>query len=72
MKEERTLNVIFGKGGSGSTTTRLTLPIKWVKELGIDIEHKEVVATLEDDKIIIKKKWIIPTLWVGRYTSNII
>lgn len=56
MKEERTLNVIFGKGGSGSTTTRLTLPIKWVKELGIDIEHKEVVATLEDDKIIIKKK----------------
>lgn len=56
MKDTRSLKIIFGKGGSGSTTTRLTLPIAYIKQLGITPEERDVIVELDEDKIIIKKK----------------
>lgn len=53
--EERPLKIIFGKSGSGSYTTRLTIPMNWVKEMGIDQDHREVIARFEDGKITIEK-----------------
>ena len=52
---KRILKVIFTKGGSGSVSPKLSLPIKWVRELGIDEENREVVLELDKDKIIISK-----------------
>ncbi|MDK2584237.1 AbrB/MazE/SpoVT family DNA-binding domain-containing protein [Romboutsia sedimentorum] len=56
MKEERNLKISFTKSGSGSESTRVSLPIKWIRELGITPDDREVEVTLEDDKIIISKK----------------
>lgn len=53
----RVLKVTFNKSGGTSSrngiTTRITLPTSWVKELGLTEENREVVAKLEDGKIII-------------------
>lgn len=58
--KERTLKVTFNKSGGTSSrngiTTRLTLPISWIKELGLTEENREVIAKLENNKIIIEKK----------------
>lgn len=53
FKKERTVN--FNKSGSGSYTPRLSLPINWVRELGITKEDNKVSLEFEGDKIIIKK-----------------
>ena len=56
MIESRELNIIFTKSGAGSTTTKLTLPISWINKLNITKEEREVIVTLEEDRIVIKKK----------------
>lgn len=53
--EQRELNISFHKSGNGYTTTRLSLPINWVKELGISKDERKVIVTLEDGKITIEK-----------------
>ncbi|WP_249167339.1 AbrB/MazE/SpoVT family DNA-binding domain-containing protein [Clostridium butyricum] len=57
---ERILKVTFNKSGGTSSrngvTTRLTLPTSWVKELGLTEKNREVIAKLEDGKIIIEPK----------------
>ncbi len=53
--EKRKLNVSFNKSGRGSLTTRVTLPIAWIKEMGIDQENREVEVTFENSEIRIKK-----------------
>lgn len=58
--KERTLKVSFNKSGGTSSrngiTTRITLPTSWIKELGITEENREVIAILDNNKIIIKPK----------------
>lgn len=58
--KERILKVTFNKSGGTSSrngiTTRLTLPTSWIKELGLTEENREVIAKLEDGKIIIEPK----------------
>jgi hypothetical protein len=56
--EERKLNIIFNKSGSGSTNTKLSLPITWIKQMGITENNREIVATYNEKKqeIIIKKQ----------------
>ncbi len=56
MKEARSLKISFTKSGSGSESTRISLPVTWIRELGIDKENRDVVVELDEDKIIIKKK----------------
>lgn len=53
--EKRTLKISFNKAGSGSITPKMTLPMTWIKEMGIDTENREVEVTFEDGKIIIQK-----------------
>lgn len=53
--ETRDLKVIFGKAGSGSTTTRLTLPKKWMNEMNITENERDVEVEFDGEKIIIKK-----------------
>lgn len=58
--KERILKVTFNKSGGTSSrngiTTRLTLPTSWVKDLGITEENREIIAKIENGKIIIKPK----------------
>ena len=42
-------------GGSGSVSPRLSLPIKWLREMGIDKEDRTVELTYSDGVITIKK-----------------
>ena len=53
--EERKANIQFAKTGSGSTTTRIILPVPWVKQLGLTQDDREVSIILLKDRIIIKK-----------------
>ena len=54
--EKRVANIIFSKNGNGFQTTKITLPVGWVKELGADQNNKEVIIILNDKKIEIMKR----------------
>lgn len=56
--EERNMKISFGKSGSGSISPRVSLPLSWLKRVGITPEDREVEIILDDDKeeIIIKKR----------------
>ena len=56
--EERKLNIIFNKSGSGSINTKVSLPVTWVKQMGITKDNREIIAEFNEEKqeIIIKKQ----------------
>lgn len=56
--EERTLKILFSKSGSGSTNTRISLPVKDLKDMGVSKENREVLYQYDEinKQIIIKKK----------------
>ena len=54
--ESRQLNVTFNKAGSGSITTRLTLPKKWFDTMEINQDERGVIATFDGEEITIKKE----------------
>lgn len=54
--EERSLNVSFGKAGNGGRVARITIPVKWLDEMKITPEQREISVKLKDNKIIIEKK----------------
>lgn len=57
--ENRKAKILFNKSGGtakgNAITNRVTLPVPWVKELGITKEDREVTLTLKDESIIIEK-----------------
>ena len=53
--ETRKLKMMFQKGGSGSTTTRISIPIDWVRKMKIDENEREVEVMFENGKITIQK-----------------
>lgn len=53
---ERKAKVLFNKTGNNSLTTRITLPVVWVRELGLTPDNREVKICLKDNKIIIEKE----------------
>jgi hypothetical protein len=55
MKEVRKANVMFNKNGQGFVTTRIALPVPFVKELGISEKNREVIIYLDYNKIVIEK-----------------
>ncbi|MFL8712815.1 AbrB/MazE/SpoVT family DNA-binding domain-containing protein [Clostridioides sp. GD02377] len=55
MKETRVLNVIFNKSGCGSMSTKLSLPITLIREIGVTENDRSVEVTLRGEEIIIKK-----------------
>ena len=57
---QRKVKVLFNKPGgtaskNASVMARITLPSEYIKELGITPDNKEVLITLENNKIIIEK-----------------
>ncbi|MHD0313959.1 AbrB/MazE/SpoVT family DNA-binding domain-containing protein [Fusobacterium ulcerans] len=57
--EKRDLNISFYKAGNGGTSNRITLPRKWINDMGISENDKRVeVFYDEETKIItiVKKK----------------
>lgn len=54
-EKQRKANMIFNKSGSGSITTKITIPIKWTRELGFTSENREAIIKLENNRIIIEK-----------------
>lgn len=53
--QERELNISFNKSGNGTYTPRISLPIAWIREMGIDQDNRKVNVTFEDGEIRIKK-----------------
>ena len=57
-KEIRRLKVLFNKAGGNASksaqTTRITLPVKWVKEMGITPDDREVKTSFDGKKISIE------------------
>lgn len=55
--EERKLNIIWSKSGTGSPTTKLSIPISWCYNMGLSQELREISAiyNYETKEIIIKK-----------------
>lgn len=47
---KRTLNVMFQKAGSGSISTRLSLPKDWINAMGITPDSRQVTATFDEEK----------------------
>ena len=54
--EKRKLNMQFAKGGSGSRTTRLTLPVSFIDKLGVTADNREVNVIYVNGKIIITEE----------------
>ncbi|MFR4519500.1 MAG: AbrB/MazE/SpoVT family DNA-binding domain-containing protein [Fusobacterium sp.] len=56
--EERILKIQFAKAGNGGRTARLTIPIKWLDEMELVPEDREVVAVFnpETKEFSIRKK----------------
>ena len=56
--EKRSLKISFMKSGSGSTSSRITLPITWIKKMGLDIDNREVEVSIneKDNSIKIEPK----------------
>lgn len=59
MTNQRQLKVSCCKaGGTASKNAlsyKLTLPVAWIKEMGISPEDREITATFVENKIIIEK-----------------
>ncbi|MCC0642375.1 MULTISPECIES: AbrB/MazE/SpoVT family DNA-binding domain-containing protein [unclassified Clostridioides] len=57
MDNKRKLNMSFSKSGSGSMYTRISLPITWVRDMGLTQEDKTVVVEYDEHNqtITIKK-----------------
>lgn len=55
MSMEKIVKVTYTTGGTGGTTTRITLATKMIEALGVTRDDREVKVRLEDGKIIIEK-----------------
>ncbi len=55
--EERILKVLWNKSGSGSISPRISLPMSWIKDMGLSQEKREVNIKYDKEKkqIIIEK-----------------
>lgn len=56
MSEIRNVNISFGKNGNGYASTRITLPVPWIKEMGFTEDDRNAVIEFNENEIIIRKK----------------
>lgn len=56
--EKREAKILWSKSGRGSDTTRITLPVSWIRKMGITTDLREVELFFDEDtkKIFIQKK----------------
>ena len=56
--EKREAKIIYGKNGNGFITTKITLPVPWMKKLGFNQYNKYAIIELNENEIIIRKEEI--------------
>lgn len=58
--EKRTAKILWSKSGKGSDTTRVTLPVSWVRQMGLSYEERELDISFDEKTgiIIIKKRGV--------------
>ncbi len=49
----RILKVSFGKSGSGSVNTKISIPKKHLDEMGVSPDEREVLMSYDEEKKII-------------------
>lgn len=54
--KKRELKISFTKSGSGSNSSRITLPITWIKQMGLNINKREVDVYFDEEKNTIEIK----------------
>ena len=58
--EKRDARVMFnkagGNAGKNSYTTKISLPVTWVREMGITQDERGIEITFHNNQITIKKK----------------
>lgn len=59
--EKRTAKILWSKSGNDSDTTRVALPVSWVRQMGLSYEERELDISFDEKMgiIIIKKKGVI-------------
>ena len=45
---ERVLNVTFSKSGSGSISSKLSIPKDWINTMELNSENRQVIATFDE------------------------
>lgn len=53
--ERRKAKILFSKNGNGFTTTKISLPLSWIRALDFNENDKQALIELDFDKIIIRK-----------------
>lgn len=48
--------LLINKGGKGSTSYRSTLPKRWVKQMGLSTDNRNILMTFDGNKITIEKR----------------
>lgn len=55
MVEIRRIKISLNRSGNGSLSPKISLPSKWIRELGITEVDREMKVSYDGDKIIIEK-----------------
>lgn len=53
--EKRNQRIIYNKDGHGTLTTKISLPIKWTREMGFSENDRNALIDFDGKKITIKK-----------------
>lgn len=58
VKETRELKLLFSKSGAGNLSPRVSLPLPWIKHMGMDLDERDIEVTYSPrtKKITIRKK----------------
>lgn len=51
--DKRVAKVLWSKGGTKSDTTRITLPVSWIRDMGLTKEIREMDIEYDQEKKII-------------------
>lgn len=54
--KKRELKISFTKSGSGSCSSRISLPISWIKQMGLNIDKRDVEVYFNEEKNTIEIK----------------
>lgn len=50
-----TLTKVCGNASAGAVKYRITIPTTWAKDMGLDVENREVSLSFDGKRIIIEK-----------------
>lgn len=56
LSNVRVAKMIFSKNGNGFLTTKIAIPVPWVKKMNLTEDDRECILEFKDNQIIIKKR----------------